>query len=552
MFTRLKQVISAFSPGERRIFFVAGVVALVALVLFTVFVVREQTEVVPARGGAFTEGALGQPTYANPVLAGTSIDRGLVRLLFANVPTLAEKIETEEEGRLVRVRLKENLLWSDGAELTSDDVIFTVEKIQEPETGSPLFSAWQGTVASRGSKLEILFRLGSPYPLFAETLRNLYVIPKHLFVDVPSPNWRLSDYNLRPIGSGPYTFSSYERRQDGFITAYHLKENANYAGNRPLLTNFDFDFYSNEKDLLVAFNAGQVDGFVSPSAALLADVTRPHEVVAFDSPTSYAVFWNQSQNLPLQYVEVRKALELALDRDALVGSVLRGLGTPSYAPVPSGFKDMALPAMRPGADADAARKLLEENGWVIPEGKTVREKVIKKSTLPLSFSVLVPNVPFLTETAEALAAAWTAIGADVQIVTAPTDEVANSGIKNRNYESILFGNNIKKTGDLFAFWHSSERFYPGLNLALYNNKKADQLIEKIRAVTDGEERAAKVRDLQELIISDFPAAFLFSPDYVYVTRKDVRGISPELLEDVADRFLNVSGWHLETARVMKN
>lgn len=551
MLTRLKQIVAAFSPGERRTFLISAIVAIASLVVLGGYFLTVRTEVVPAKGGTYAEGMMGQPTYVNPVLAATALDRGLVRLLFANLPALAEKIESDEEGRVIRVRLKENLFWSDGAELTSDDVIFTVQKIQEIETGSPLFSSLQGVVASRGSKLEVLFRLGNAYPLFTDTLEGLYVIPKHIFAEVPGPNWRLSDYNLRPVGSGPYAFASYEKRQDGFIRNYHFEENDRYPGPKPLLASFDVAFYPNEQELLEAFNAGQIDGFVSPSLTALEEIARPHEIIAFDSPTTYAIFWNQSQNLPLQYPEVRKALEMAVDRAGLVAGALHGLGKPAEGPVPPGFSDFALPLARSGADVEGAKTLLEKSGWTHAEGSAVRTKLIKKTELPLSFTVLVPDIQFLKDAAQTLVESWRAIGAEVELAFAPTEDITNSAIKNRNYQSLLFGNNVRKTGDLFAFWHSSERFYPGLNLALYNNKKADQLMETIRIEKDPALRAAKIKDLQEMIVSDAPAVFLFSPDYLYVVRKDVRGISPRLLEDIADRFLEVAKWHLETARVLK-
>ena len=552
MFKRLKQILSAFSPAERRAFFVSAIAAAVALVLLVGFTIQKQTEVVPAKGGSYAEGFLGQPTHINPVIAGTNTDRGLVRLLFANLPSLAEKIETSENDRTVRVRLKENLAWSDGRELTSDDVIFTVEKIQETETGSPLFSSWQGIVASRGSKLEVIFRLSGPYQFFKETLDALRVVPKHVFVNIPGANWRLSEYNLRPVGSGPYAFLSYEKRPDGFITAFHLAKNNRYAGEQPLLSAFDAFFYGEEKDLIGAFDAGQIDGFVSPSAASLDMIARPHEIVAFTSPASYAVFWNQSQNLPLQYAEVRKALDLAIDREMIVKNFLRGEGKPSFGPITPGFPGIQIPTVSMNGNIEEARRLLQDDGWKIPDGSSIREKTIKKTRLPLSFSLLVPDVPLLKEIADSLRASWIALGANVNIVIASTEEIMNSAIKNRDYQGILFGNSVLRLNDLFAFWHSSERFYPGLNISLYNNKKADQVIESMRNTASIDEQTKRALELYELVRSENPAIFLFSPDYLYVTGKGVRGISPSFLENISDRFLSVSRWHLETTRTAKD
>jgi peptide/nickel transport system substrate-binding protein len=118
---------------------------------------------------------------------------------------------------------------------------------------------------------------------------------------------------------------------------------------------------------------------------------------------------------------------------------------------------------------------------------------------------------------------------------------------------LLFGNVLAPSGDLFSFWHSSERFYPGLNLALYNNKTADKLIENIRQNFDDESRDEEFLEAQELIASEYPAIFLYSPDYLYVVGagKNLQGITPGFIAEPADRFDQVEEWHLKTRRVLR-
>ena len=72
-----------------------------------------------------------------------------------------------------------------------------------PDAHSPLYQSWQGVTATRVSELEVEFTLANPYAFFGDTLNNLYILPKHLFADTPPGNWHLSDYNLKPVGSGP-------------------------------------------------------------------------------------------------------------------------------------------------------------------------------------------------------------------------------------------------------------------------------------------------------------------------------------------------------------
>src|SRR5207245_411215 len=103
----------------------------------------------------------------------------------------------------------------------------------------------------------------------------------------------------------------------------------------------------------------------------------------------------------------------------------------------------------------------------------------------------------------------------------------------------------------FAFWHSSQRFYPGSNLALYSNKHADDLIDSIRKNFDPQTRAGAFRDLQNTIVGEHPAIFLYSPSYFYVTANDLRGLQPQLLSDPAERFADVEHWFVKTTRAWK-
>src|SRR3989344_8558183 len=245
-----KKLFAAQKKGERRLFFAAVFCAAVATLVIAAIAVGKNTRIVPADGGSYVEGVVGQPTSLNPVIAESETDKNLVRLVFSNVTDLAEKIEADPEhpSRVFRVRLKEDILWHDGEKLTSDDVVFTVKKIQDPTSASPFYSAWQGVVAERFSELEVSFTLVAPYAFFPDTLKDLYVLPKHLYEAVPPSNWRLSEYNLKPVGSGPYRFYSYDKRPDGFVEGYHFTPNEN-ASPRPMIQNFTMEFFASPDDM---------------------------------------------------------------------------------------------------------------------------------------------------------------------------------------------------------------------------------------------------------------------------------------------------------------
>jgi len=547
--TTLKKIFFAFSRGERFAFLAALFFVAASSLGLSIIFVTKKTVVVPTSGGDYTEGIAGQPAYLNPILASTEADKTLVRLLFTNLNELSDKVTPDQKGKIWDVRLKENIFWSDGEKLTSDDVIFTIQKIQDSDTKSPLFSSWQGVIPQRLSELEIQLKLTSPYAFFPENLKNLYILPKHLFAETPATNWNLSRYNLQPVGSGPYAFASYENRPDGFITFYHLKANTRYFRAKPLITSFNLEFFPNAGELIQSFNAGQIDGFTGIGPNDISNIKRSYEEYPFALPSYYAVFFNQNQNLALQDRRVRQALDAGVDRNAILAAALNGKGTVSQGPVSFLAADNQL-----GPDTtsvESANRILDNDGWSINASTSFRQKRTKNTAVDLKFTLTVPQVSFLRDTAKELQAEWQKIGVKVDINLISPTETANDVIKNRNYQAILFGNVLNPGSDLFAFWHSSQRFYPGLNLSLYSNARADRLMMDIRQNSDAALRGKELSDLQNLILNDYPAIFLYSPYYGYFTRKDLHGVNPGLIDEPADRFQNVSEWYLKTARVLK-
>jgi len=542
-----RKISKTLSRKEKIAFLCASlIVVLCGAVMLAVSLYRS-TSVVPARGGDYTEGVVGQPVSINPILATTEADKLLIRLLFSNVPDVADKIETEKSGRVWQVALKENVFWSDGRKLTSDDIVFTIQKIQDPQTQSPLFQSWQGVAVNRLSELKLQFNLVAPYPFFEENLRGLYILPKHLFADTPAPNWKLSDYNLKPVGSGPYVFSSYEKQPNGFITYYHLT--AKDSGlEAPLIRNFALRFFSRAEEVVKAFNSGAIDGLTTMDAETYGRIARPHRLFSYSLPNYYAVFFNQSQSLALQDKNVRRALAQTVNQERLAQKIFGGRALPAQGPVPQIVSGSAPVPVSP--DLGQIGAALDADGWRAND-QGVREQKTKSGVLPLSFRLTIPDVPFLAKTAEELKSAWSQIGAQVEIETLSPEELASDAIKNRDYQALLYGNVLNPPSDLYAFWHSAERFYPGLNLALYSNKQADQLMDSIRREFDSAGRKNNLQQLSELIAQDYPAVFLYSPQYLFVAGKNMGGTTPRLLVEPADRLTEVSSWYVKTARTLK-
>jgi peptide/nickel transport system substrate-binding protein len=449
------------------------------------------------------------------------------------------------------VTLKDDMVWSDQKAITADDVLFTINTIQNPDAGSPLIGSWQGVTAERVSQREVRFTLKSSYSYFADNLRSLRIAPAHIFESIPPSNIRLSDYNLSPISSGPYLFQSYEKKRDGFITDYHLSANNDYPGTRALVENLNFRFYPTFTDAFLAFNNKAIDGLGGFDPLNLPDLKISYQLYELPVPHYYALFFNQTVNAVLKDKTVRRALALATNKTAIVDSALSGHGNVVHGPIPS---------MLPGYDASAYKEnhfsveeaiaLLDKQQWRIGTDG-IRSRTVGKTNQRLDFELTVPDTDFLVSTAESIKSQWQKLGVRLTIKKLSPEEIQLATVKPRSYQILLFGNVLRANTDIFSFWHSSQRFQPGLNLALYDNKAVDQLIETTRKSFDSAVRDAALAKIQQQINIDTPAIFLYSPTYLYAAPNSLGGFAKPLLASTEDRLSQVNQWFLSTSRVFK-
>ena len=166
----------------------------------------------------------------------------------------------------------------------------------------------------------------------------------------------------------------------------------------------------------------------------------------------------------------------------------------------------------------------------------------------LTVTLTTVDQPENIKSAELIKDFWQKIGIIVNLKFIPADQIMVDVIKPRNYEILLYGENVGYDPDPFPFWHSSQKDYPGLNLSLFENDKADKLIITARETNDNEERVTLYNNFQELINKELAAIFLYSPSYTYVQNNTVQGFNTNSIIIPADRFKNIENWYIKTKR----
>lgn len=356
----------------------------------------QKTVLNPAHGGILKEGVLGQPRFINPALASSDVDRDLAELTFSGLieynpsgelmPGLAAEHTTNPEKTVYEITLKEEIYWSDGKPITADDVVFTVQILQDPSFKSPEIANWIGVEVEKMTERKVAFKLDQPYFPFWERL-TLKPIPKHVFKDISPENFSLTDYNLQEVvGSGPFRIKSVQHDETGRIDSLTLENNKNYYGKAPYLDAAAFYFFEETQELYQAAIKGRIDSFVlselSHAGETAAGRFQEHTAVI---PRYFAVFLNSEQNTLLEKVEVREALSLSVDRERILKEAISEKGSIIYSPLLPrvyGFN----PAPEEARDLVGAATLLEEAGlknvggkWIEPEQMFTFESRLEKN-----------------------------------------------------------------------------------------------------------------------------------------------------------------------------
>ncbi len=509
------------------------------------------------RGGSFTEGIVGTPRFVNPILAVSDADKDISALVFSGlmraaasgeyINDLADSLEISSDGLSYTVAIKENAIFHDGKPVTSEDVLFTIDKIRDVAIKSPRRANWEGVLVEKTDERTVVFTLRQPYAPFLDNL-TLGILPRHVWEEVDAQEFPFSQHNIEAVGSGPYRVVKVLRNSGGLPQAYELRSFEDFALGRPFINKINIRFYSSESRAIGALLSKEVEslGGVSPEAANLLE-ERGLKLNTFSLPRVFAVFFNQNNADIFTETSVRRALALSAPRDAIASEVLKGFAVKIDSPVPKESTDTRSDSER----LEEARAILERAGWRMNEETGLVEKGSGDSRQTISFSISTAGTPELSSAASLAAQSWNTLGMDVRVAQYESNDLQQNIIRERSYQALLFGEVVGRDRDLFPFWHSSQRNDPGLNVAMYASITADRLLDDLRKKSDTVEHENALRALLEEISDDVPAAFLYSPQYVYVTPPKIRQLASGELGHASDRFGNVYEWYIESERVWK-
>lgn len=510
---------------------------------------------IPDVGGSMTEGIIGVPRFINPLLAISDADRDLTSLVYSGlmtisgdgniVPDLAQGYTVSEDGTVYTFTLRDDLTFHDGTPLTASDVVFTVTLAQDNLLKSPKRPNWEGVLVSSPDESTVIFQLTEPFAPFIENT-TLGILPAHLWDLDSSDLIPFSNYNSIPIGSGPFKIATIERDGTGIPYAYTLRRFDDYSRGAPYLDSIRFEFFTNYDELFAAYDRGDVEAIHSIPSAF---IDTSDDVHSLPLARVFGVYFNQDFEPLFTNGSIRRALNARIDRDALVRDVLHGFAAPISSPLPATNIPESLPATSSDAFIAQAVQILTDANWVTNEETGVLEREFDDELEVGQFTLTTVAIPELVAVAEHLQSIWSDIGFDVTIEALPINELNSQVIRPREYDALLFGQVVRAPHDLFAFWHSSQRNDPGLNVALYANISADAALRDLRSTRDDKVATDALDTIFAEMETDVPALFLYTPAFVYYSNDNIKGRTIQRIATPSDRFADIYSWYRYTQDV---
>lgn len=544
--------------------FVFGWLALVVLIslctiMQTLALSSYYQTVKPVPGGIYHEGMVGTYSNSNPIFASGTVDSTVARLLFSGllkyddknqlVGDLASSYSVDQTGKIYLVRLRPGLTWHDGAPLTASDVVFTFQRIQNPDVGSPLLPSWQGITIAAPNATTVAFTLPSAFSAFPYSLTT-GIIPEHLLSEVPPSQLRASPFNTtQPVGAGPFKWAAIQGTNttdpDKAVSLIELSAFKNYAHGSPKLNGFVVHAFGSHQEMERAFQDRAITAMAGLDE-LPSSVKKNDDVVATNFPSTAAMmtFFKTSTGV-MADAQVRRALVQSAD----TAEVIRQLSYSAPAvksPLLRGQIGYDQTILQLDHNLAAADRTLEKAGWV-----RGANGVRAKDGQQLSFRIYAEDNIDNRHTVEVLTKNWASIGANVTPVLQQLTDFKTT-LEFHTYDALLYGISIGSDPDVYAYWDSTQadiRSTSRLNFSEYKSATADTALESGRTRLNADLRAIKYKPFLQAWQTDAPALGLYQPRFLYITRGQVYGLNEHPLNADKDRYDSVHEWQIHTARV---
>lgn len=517
-----------------------------------------QPVIEPLTGGVYSEALIGSIGRLNPLLDYyNSVDQDIDRLLFSSlikydnqgIPhgDLAENWGISQDGTVYNFSINRDAIWHDGQPVTSDDIIFTIDMIQEKGMPFPedLQSFWKHVEVKALDEKTLQFHLPEPFAPFMDYL-TFGIVPKHIFEGLTVDELIMSDWNLSPIGSGPYKFDELIV-DNGEIKGVKISLFQDYFADKPYIEEIEFNYFPNTKTAWDNYETGELMGISKIDSQIFDSALRNQDLSLYTARTAimnFVLLNLGDESLPFfKNPEVRKALLMGINRRKIIDKVLKGQAILLNGPIFPGNWAYYEGISPVEYDTEKAVEILKSEGYTIPaEGGNVRSD---EDGNKMSFEIVYPDVEIYKSIAETIQADWLKIGVQVNLKPVTFDSLLEDYLEPRSYQAALVDIDLSRAPDPdpYPFWHQTQ-ISGGQNYSGWDDRQASEYLEQARVTVNTDERMKLYRNFQVRFDEEMPALPLYVPVYSYGVGSEVQGVSIGPIYLPSDRFNNIASWFL--------
>ncbi|MBB6430591.1 peptide-binding protein [Algisphaera agarilytica] len=433
------------------------------------------------------------------------------------IPWIAHSWEVSEDGLTIAFNLRDDVVFSDGVPLTSEDVLFTLDLIRNPEINAPRLVPYYESIESLVAEgpHRVVFTLSEPYFQSLTITGGMDILAKHYYEQFSPEEFNTSTGLL--FGSGPYKLPINPEDWQPGSGQVELVRNDEYWGPRPTFDRLRWQEITDEQAQLVSLRNGDIDRYsVRPEQYVklkddkaLNETADLYEYSAVSAGYRY-IGWNQVKDgkpTPFADVRVRRAMTMLLNRQEMCEQLMAGLATVATGPF-NPLSPQYDPTVDPIAyDPDAAKALLREAGFADTDGDGVLEGPDGK---PFRFKLIYPSGSTNYQQMAAYCKdAYARAGITMELDPTEFNTMIDR-IQDRNFEAITLGWGGVIESDPKQIFHSEMIEGGGDNYVGYRNAELDALIDEARMTVDADERTALWHRVHRILQEDQPYTFMFN------------------------------------------
>ncbi|MBL7053651.1 peptide ABC transporter substrate-binding protein [Patescibacteria group bacterium] len=553
---KIKYLNKFLTTKEKEIILLLSIIGFISLFFLIARVYFIKSEVKSVSGGTYIEGIVGQPNIINPILSNNEVDLSLSKLIFSGllkynkklepINDLAKELYINFDKKKYTTCLKNDILWHDNKKLTVDDVIFTFNFIKQSVPQNPLARIFKNVKISIINENCVEFSSEQELLDFEEYL-TFKILPKHIWEQIPAENFGQTEFNIKPVGSGLFKFSSLTKDTHENIKSYEFTRNDNYYNQPAYLEKIIFKFFPSFEIAEQAINNKQINGLGYLAREMKGEIEQNKNINyhQFNLPYYSAMFLNNRDDSILKEKTIRKALSYLTPKEKIAEEVFNNNGIIINGPILPSSDYFNSSITKYPHNQGLAEQELQQNGWKINE-----QGFWQKNNEILKIDIKTINTFEHRLTAEIIQKTWENNGIKTKL-TILSPEQTREIITARDFDCLIFGILENFKTNPYAFWHSSQSNSPGLNLSGFSNRRIDELLEKANITKDKNKKQEYYNEFQTIISLNAPTIFLYNPTYTYAVDHRIKDIQTGNLRFSKDRFIEIEKWYIQTKRVIK-